>query len=341
MDRTAGQLISYFKGLLLVIIAASVFGCTNNPHFIVASGLDGELGRLRYSNDGVTWGVGDMTLLVQSNYMEALTYGDDHIVGVGIGNYTFESENGIDWNTTNLGNTQYWYDIAFGEYHNQSPWQPYFVAVGYNGGVMYTTDFGQTWTNGTSGVTDRLYGVAFGLTTQNLSTFVTVGENGNILYSLTAGNTWIQHSAGGTSNDLFTVYYGNGRYIAAGESGTMLYSTNGAAWNAMTSNTTKDIYKVKYGIINNSPIWIAVGKEGRILTADALGNNWVEQVQHSLYHWTDVAIGDGKIVVVGYRNDGSGIQEGKVIYSTDGINWNPSQVFPGRENYLWAVTYRP
>lgn len=343
MKRTVRHPITFFKTLILIIFAVSVIGCDDNdyPHYVVASGIDGESGRLRHSYDGVTWGVGDFILLVESNYMNSLAYGEDHMVGVGIGSYTVDSLDGINWTTTNLGSTQHWYDIAHGEYHNQSPWQPYFVAVGFNGNVMYTTDFGQNWTNGTSGVTERLYGVAFGYTTQSLSTFVTVGETGAILYSLTAGSTWIQQSAGGTSNDLFSVYYGNGRFIAAGEAGTMLYSLNGAAWNPITSNTTRDIYKVKYGILNNSPIWVAVGKEGRILTADALGNNWVEQTQDSSYHWTDVAIGDDKIVVVGYRNDGSGIQGGKMIYSTDGNTWNTSQVLPGRENYLWAVTYRP
>lgn len=341
MKRFVRKPVSLFKVFILLILGFSVTGCDNNAHFVTASGIEGELGRLRHSSDGVTWGVGDMTLLVQSNYMKSLAYGENHIVGVGIGEYTFRSTDGINWTTTNLGSTQYWYDIVQGEYHNQSPWQPYFVAVGLNGNVMYTTDFGQNWSNGASGVTERLYGVGFGLTTQNLSSFVTVGENGTILYSLTAGNSWIQHSSGGTANDLFTVHYGNGRFIAAGEAGTMLYSTNGAAWSPLISNTSRDIYKVKYGIVNNSPLWIAVGREGRILTADALGNNWVEQVQDSTFHWTDVTIGDDKILVVGYRNDGSGIQEGKVIYSTDGITWNTSQLLPGRENYMWAVTYRP
>ncbi len=354
--------INNAKRIFYIIIALyiSILACNNDGenspahiHYVASAGQSNTDGIIRHSYTATNWYAGNMTTISQTSYIKGIVYGEGHFIAVGTGFYTYESEDGIQWNLTNLGTETTYNDIALGEYHNQSPWTPYYVAVGQNGSVIYSSDYGQSWANGTTGITEHLNGIAFAYTTSGLSMFVAVGASeilvnmsdpspGTIIYSITAGETWIQHSAGGNSADLFCVAYGNGRFIAAGEQGVMLYSTNGASWQTATSNTSADIYGISYGIVNNSPIWIAVGEEGTILYSQDNGNNWTEQEVDADKSWNSVIIGDNKALAVGYGRDGgytNGV-EGKIIYSTDGINWQTAEIFAGHENYFRDIAYR-
>jgi hypothetical protein len=341
--------------LIIVVFVLFIVQCKKDddpvsPNFVVAQGFGDTDASIRYSENGTSWPINYVSPISQNYQINALAYGDNHFIGVGGGIYSHQSENGIDWEFTHLDSIVNYNDIAYGEYHDKSPWLPYFVAVGEQGAVMYTYDNGNSWTKGASGVSTTLNAVTYAYTSQGLSMFVAVGscpsglspkDNPNqsiIIYSLTAGETWINHSTGGTSRDLYCVAYGNGRFIAAGKDGVMLYSTNGAAWYLLESNTYKDIYGLCYGIVNNSPLWVAVGETGTILYSQDNGNTWTaadfNPYGDNYYTmWQDVICRNNKVYAVGYGQDASYGFEGKIIYSGDGINWQFSATFAGQENY--------
>jgi hypothetical protein len=135
------------------------------------------------------------------------------------------------------------------------------VAVGYYGSV-YTSPDGVSWTERTSGTTERLYRVAYG---KNI--FVAVGWNGNIFTS-PDGVSWAQQTSP-TGNTLYGVSYGNGTFIAVGHNGTIITSTNGITWTKSTSGTTELLEGAGFG--NNR--FVAVGGNGAILQSGIVSSS--------------------------------------------------------------------
>ncbi len=337
----------FLSATLLINCKKSDDPVLTDSNFVVAGGQLNYDGIVRYSENGTAWHPDNMTNISQTQYINGLAYGDNYYVGVGTGIYSFQSEDGINWITTHLDSIVQYNDIAVGEYHNQSPWKPYFVAVGNSGAVIFSSTHGKFWDKGSSGIPYNLNGVAFGYTASGLSTFVTVGNcqslvprddpsQGTILYSITAGESWIEHSSGGTTRDLYCTAFGNGRFIAAGESGEILYSSNGAAWTTAISNSTKDIYGLAYGIASNTATWVAVGEEGLVMYSQDNGINWTAGEYDSNKKWRSVIFANNKFFAVGFGYDDgytNGV-EGKIIYSNDGITWSQANAFSGHENHF-------
>ncbi|MCG8701863.1 MAG: hypothetical protein MI922_27665 [Bacteroidales bacterium] len=351
--------LKHYNSLLWIFLLIFTASCENdteegvNVNFVASTGFSDTDASIRYSENGIYWSTNNITPMSQNYLINALAYGDDHFVAVGNGIYSYQSTDGANWTQTNLDSIKTYTDIAVGEYHNQSPWAPYFVAVGNRGAVMYSSNHGNSWTSGNSGVISKLNGIAFGNTVDGLSMFVAVGdaptltmvgapEQGTIIYSLTAGESWIQHSTGGSYSNLHCIAFGNGRFIAAGNYGYIIYSTNGAAWQYAESNGTKTIYGLAYGIADGSPIWVGVGASGTVLHSTDNGNNWTEDVFDEDKTWCSVIYADNRFYAVGYGSDGgltNGV-EGKIIYSNDGVNWSQAAVFAEFENYFSDIAYR-
>ena len=55
--------------------------------------------------------------------------------------------------------------------------------------------------------------------------------------------TWISRTSG-TTNRLYGVTYGNGSFVTVGRSGTILTSSDGITWTSKTSGTTQKIKRV-------------------------------------------------------------------------------------------------
>ena len=87
----------------------------------------------------------------------------------------------------------------------------------YGGSTILTSPDGASWTQRTSGTSNRLRGVTYGN-----GLFVAVGYGGTILTS-PDGVSWTARTSG-TSNDLFGVTYGNNAFVAVGSGGTILTS---------------------------------------------------------------------------------------------------------------------
>ncbi len=100
------------------------------------------------------------------------------------------------------------------------------------GEVLRSTD-GQVWELKTPGGCAYLNGVAF---SDLHNRFIAVGNAGAVYYSDDFGGGWTATSAG--SQNLNSVVYASGLFVAVGSNGVLFTSVDGLAWAAAVSGTT-------------------------------------------------------------------------------------------------------
>jgi len=132
--------------------------------------------------------------------------------------------------------------------------------------------------------------------------------------------------ASGTSKNLYGVAYGNGLFVAAGDEGTFLTSTDGITWAPHSSTAISYVLGITYG----NGLFVAVGIKGSsgvILTSlDAV--TWTTSYSSAKYA-ISITYGNGLFVAVG-----SG---GSVLTSPDGATWTART--SATTNALYGVTY--
>jgi uncharacterized repeat protein (TIGR02543 family) len=173
------------------------------------------------------------------------------------------------------------------------------------------------------------------------------------------GSDWQVISSSG--NDLKAVIYGNGLFVAVGDSGNIRTSPDGLTWTVQTSSTTNNLW----GVTWSGSKFVAVGNSGTILTSSN-GTSWTPQTSNTTSTLLNVTWSGSRFVVVGdailTSSDGvtwttrtsgtantlygvtwSGTQfvavggAGTILTSTDGVTW--SSQTSGTTNYLWGVTW--
>ena len=204
------------------------------------------------------------------------------------------------------------------------------VAVGDNGSI-YTSTNGVNWTKATSGTTEWLRGVAFGD-----GTFVAVGENGKILRA-SGNNSWNSVTSG-TTADLNRVRYlgsgGAGQFIAVGNSGVALSSSNGTApWTSLSSGTTNNLYDVA---VNDTGTLLVGDQEVRFRATG--GSTWTNHITalptNAPPAWVYLsAHGDSSRWLVAGRT--GFLIEGSRTNGSDYV-WQPSP--DSSHAWLWDVT---
>jgi uncharacterized delta-60 repeat protein len=144
------------------------------------------------------------------------------------------------------------------------------VVVG-NGGNIFTSTNGTTWTAATSGITEPLRRITYAN-----GQFVAVGgaDNGSSIRILTStdGLTWTARTAG-TTGQLWGVDFANGTWVAVGAAningggGFALRSTdNGVTWSRVEVPGMSFLYGVRY----LDGRWIATGSPLATATPNAL-----------------------------------------------------------------------
>ena len=125
---------------------------------------------------------------------------------------------------------------------------------------------------------------------------------------------WTTISQNFTSSALYSICYGDGKFVAVGSNSTMAYSTDGINWITVLDKSGSGypfqghIRSVCYG----NEKFIAVGDYGRMgYSTD--GTTWKASQSFTESHIYSICYGNGKFVAVGYK--------GSMGYSTDGINW--------------------
>ena len=220
-----------------------------------------------------------------------------------------------------------------------------FVAVGDGGSIYYSED-GKTWTAGTGTSNVVLWDVAYAYF---LGIFVAVGVNGanyhsadgkawtagtstgvktlygiavgegeitvvgadGYTYSSTDGETWISAGIIGLDH-LFSVAYGRDYFVAVGASGASYRRKSFGSWSTLGGITGGEyLYRVAYG--NN--LFVAVGVNGVNYVSElstgpkawSKGNNASDSALNG------IAYGNQQFVAVG--------SDGRVSYSRDGLTW--------------------
>jgi hypothetical protein len=116
------------------------------------------------------------------------------------------------------------------------------------------------------------------------------------------------------SDNINSIAYGGGKFIAGGTSGKMAYSTDGTTWTAVGDSTFGGgkINSITYG----SGTFVAVGNDGKIATSSDYVLTWAAV--------GDSAFGSGNIYGIAY---GSGMfvavgNDSKITTSSDnGVTW--------------------
>ena len=140
-----------------------------------------------------------------------------------------------------------------------------------------------------------------------------------------------------SSQDWYSVCYGNGKYVAVGGSTTsssniMAYSTDGISWTQGTMPSNQYWNSVCYGNDKFVAVANGIAASGATTTSNIMaystdGINWTQGNMPSSEWWYSVCYGNGKYVAVN-GNGGGGI----VAYSTDGISWTGGNT-PSSKNW--------
>ena len=211
-----------------------------------------------------------------------------------------------------------------------------YVAVGTGGAIVTSTD-AATWTAVTSTTTNALNGAGYFAT--SVVSGSTVTNTPNYLAVGDAGTllyssdaaTWTARTSGTTKN-LYAVSNNGALSVAVGAGGTILTSADSTTWTPATaSGTTNDLYTVGYV----GGAWFAAGAGGTLVRS-ADGLTWTAVATGSTADLRGLSYGASAVSTssVAYVLVGSG---GTVLTSPDAVTWT-AQVLPGTSG-LNAVTY--
>lgn len=142
----------------------------------------------------------------------------------------------------------------------------------------------------------------------------------------TSGDIYSILNSGVTSN-LNAVEFLNQEYVAVGDEGVILTSSNGVDWTKRVSGAYF-FNGVAYGLAGNSGIYVTVGNSGALVTS-ADGEIWVEGDSGVTSNLNDVAYVNSRFVAIG---DG-----GVVLVSLDGTEWE--SVTTGVSTNFLDITY--
>ena len=124
---------------------------------------------------------------------------------------------------------------------------------------------------------------------------------------------WTQRNPLPDSHPLLDVVYGTNQFVAVGEQGTILTSSDGADWSLQNRRTDLPLNGVAFG----NGVFVAVGENGTILSS-ADGTNWSYRYTAADRALRAVTFGAGRFVVVGNSYVGGGTL---VMHSVDGVEW--------------------
>jgi hypothetical protein len=207
-----------------------------------------------------------------------------------------------------------------------------FLAVTSTSDAAYSTN-GTTWTkinpgsNGLGSVSTTFLDIAY-----SSVRFLAVSSSGFMAETQNGGTSWswISNSTFGSSRINATVY-GNGYFVAVGDSGKAMRMYNSPAPGVPTAIDvqfgTSNIYAVTYG-----DKFVAVGQSGKAAYSSD-GNTWttVSDMKFGTSSINGITYGNGKFVAVG--------QSGKAAYSSDGITWTAVSDMKFGTSDIMAIAY--
>ncbi len=253
----------------------------------------GEGGTILSSTNGVNWTAHRLRTAVP---ISGIAFGNGLFVAVGDGN-VLTSIDGVEWTPRVARVDLLLSSVAFGNGR--------FVVAGLD--TILTSTDGLTWTeaNLTFNVAREFRDVTFGG-----GLFVAVGQGYGYYPAIWTSVDGVQWSpiSDGPRNELESVAYGNGQFVAVGDEGDIYTSPDGAFWIGRNSTVSSRLLGVTFG--NNR--YVVVGTRGRILSSPN-GITWTKETSGTPDRLESVTFGDGVFVAVG--------ENGTILSSLNGTSW--------------------
>lgn len=263
---------------------------SNNINMFVAVG---NAGTVLTSSDGASW---TARVSNTTNDLRAIAYGNGLYMAVGNNSTVITSVDSINWTLQAGIDSQPLNDVIFDGSQ--------FVLVGDQANVFTSTD-GISFVPASAGDNRNFTGIAY-----DNSDLIRAGTNTEIFKSAD-GINWSQVTS--QSYVINQVEFFNDAFIAVGDGGLVLTSSNGNTWTMQTTPTTNNINDVFWfsGLdVQGSPfsLYVAVGDSGLLMTSiDAItwqvevtGAGILNENFYAIDHDNDyfVAVGqNGKILV--------------------------------------------
>ena len=157
-------------------------------------------------------------------------------------------------------------------------------------------------------LTPRFSGTSAGLNAVACSTNGYVAVGNNgLILTTTDAISWTAQTST-TSNDLRGATWANGLFVVVGSGGTVLSSTDGATWNPETSGTTNRLNGVSW----YNGTFVAAGDAGIILFSTN-GLQWNSAIPTGIAYNLTGVVGNNGFVAVG--------DSGTILTSADGKAW--------------------
>lgn len=144
-----------------------------------------------------------------------------------------------------------------------------------------------------------------------------------LLYTSSDGADW-EERASGTNQSIRDVAFGGGTFVAVGGGGTILTSPDGVTWTRGSSGTGYDLNGVAY----RGDTFVAVGDGGAILTSSD-GGRWTVRDSGTGQALKKVAYGRGTFAAVG--------NSGTILTSSAGAVW--TERYSGTLGNLEGIAY--
>lgn len=245
-----------------------------------------------------------------------VAWGAGKFVAVGEGGTILTSSGGSAWVRHSSGTAGNLNAVTWGGQEGGEK----FVAVG-DGGLILTSVDGITWVQGPP-AGENLHCVVW--TPAGGGMFVAAGGGGTIITS-PDGESWTRQPTG-TAERLFGLAWGllgpeEAVLVAVGAGGTILASPDGLSWTARRQPgpdgpnwTEEDLLGVAFGVKDgDTPLFVAVGREGTILSSEDGGATWAGQDSETSRTLNCVLAGADIFIAAG--------EDGELVTSPDGETW--------------------
>jgi hypothetical protein len=129
-------------------------------------------------------------------------------------------------------------------------------------------------------------------------------------------------------NDLHAIAFGGGRYVACGDAGAVITSTDGTNWSVFFADAPAELQGVTHG----NGRYVAVGRfaSEAIVVTSSDGERWSTHRVPEAERLRGVAFGQGQFVAVGREQFSS---TARAYSSADGTNWSEVVVGSASANF--------
>lgn len=219
------------------------------------------------SSNGVDWEIVKSSNLFYD--IKRICFANGKFVAVGKSTHrygpTSVSTDGRIWNISNLTDKDV--DLNCICYGNGK-----FVA-GSNNSVYLSSD-GLNWTEKSLGL-GIVYDIIYG---KNI--FVGTSNNSNIMYFSTDGENWEKIEL---KNKYRNVCYGNGKFLAVGNTLTVATSSDGKSWDEIVPSVPNDGYIIPTRILYIQGYFISLQQSAKLIYMSKDGINWSGPIKFDKY----------------------------------------------------------